>query len=412
MEQLICLGLAPLRLKYIHSFLLGRQKNKSETFRFLIRKQYIPKNQPLTEPSASPGSAGSNNAPAKKKKSRVREWTEAVLFAFLAVLIFRLFFFEAFTIPSSSMEKTLLRGDYILVSKLHYGARIPNTPLSIPFFHQHLSAKIKSYLDWITLPYLRCPGFSKVHPNDVVVFNTPEEHDYPVDQRTYYIKRCVGTPGDTFEIRGSEVYVNRTKLDIPAEAQTEYVVKTDSAGLDSAKLKQLHVNDVHSVHVKGNYLVELSPSARDSVLTWPHVLTVRINMPKKDQKDESLFPGGNAFPWNLDYFGPLVVPHKGQVVHLSVDSLPLYEKIISFYEHNNIRVSHDSIFLNNAYATTYTFKLNYYFMMGDNRHYSFDSRYWGFVPEDHLVGKAVLILASVDRSDKSWRWNRLFKRIR
>ncbi len=310
------------------------------------------------------------------------------------------------------MEKSLLKGDYILVSKLHYGARIPQTPLSLPFFHQRITDRLKSYLDWISLPYFRFPGFSSVKVNDVVVFNSPEYQEYPVDQRTYYIKRCMGTPGDTFEIRGSAVFSNGKMIELPEQAESDYIVKTDSSALDSAKLEALHVTDMNTAPVSGHYLLELTKDAADSIRKWKHVVSVTLNIPKKGQKDEGLFPFGKSFNWNLDNYGPLLIPQKGASVKLSIDTLPLYQRIITEYEHNALETRHDSIFINGKYASQYTFKMNYYFVMGDNRHFSLDSRFWGFVPEDHLVGKAVVILTSINPSDKHWRWDRIFKKIK
>jgi signal peptidase I len=364
----------------------------------------------LTEHSGQPV-AGISSDPGKKKKTKIREWTEAILFAFFAVMLFRLFLFEAFTIPSSSMEKSLLKGDYILVSKLHYGARMPLTPLSLPFFHQHLTERLKSYLDWISFPYYRFPGVSQMKINDIVVFNTPESDEFPVDHRTYYIKRCMGTPGDTFEIRGSKVYANGKMIEAPLNQESDYIVKTDSTALDSARLQALNVTDMNVAPVHGHYLVELTSASADSIRTWKNVVSVTLNSPKKGQKDEGLFPYGKNFNWNLDNYGPMLIPRKGATVKLSIDTLPLYRKIIVEYEHNQLETRHDSIFINGKYTTDYVFKMNYYFMMGDNRHFSLDSRFWGFVPEDHVVGKAVLILTSIDRSTKHWRWDRVFKKI-
>jgi signal peptidase I len=348
----------------------------------------------------------------KRRKSRVREWTEALLFAFIAVMIFRTFLFEAYTIPSSSMEKSLLKGDYILVSKLHYGGRVPMTVLSIPFFHQKLTDHLNSFLDWIEIPYLRLPGFSHIRCGDIVVFNTPQELDYPTDQRTYYIKRCLGTPGDTFEIRKAETRINGQVIAIPPESESEYIVKTDSTPLQVKKLEELQVTDVRSTPMPGHYLLELTPSAADSIRRWKNVVSVLPNAPKKEQRDEDLFPNCKSFGWNLDHFGPICIPKKGMTITLNIDSLPLYQKIITIYEQHTLVTRNDSIFIDNIYSKHYTFKLNYYFMLGDNRHYSLDSRYWGFVPEDHIVGKAVLILASVDKENKHWRWNRLFKSVK
>ncbi|MFI5150078.1 MAG: signal peptidase I [Bacteroidia bacterium] len=351
----------------------------------------------------------------RKKKPVAREWAEAVFFAFIAVLLFRSLFFETFTIPSSSMENTLLEGDYIMVSKLHYGARMPITPLSIPFFHQKLTDKIHSYVDWITLPYYRLPGFSEIKLNDVIVFNSPAEPDeknMPVDERTYFIKRCTARAGDTMEIREGDVWINGKKLPMPVESEAEYVVRTDSTPLDSAHLIRMRMHPAAFTHVKGHYLLQLSPAAADSIRKWKNVVSVTLNAPKKGQADEVMFPASRKNNWNVNYYGPLVIPKKGMKVNLTADSMPFYEKLISEYEHNKVVHKHDSIFINGIYATSYICKMNYYFMMGDNRNSSWDSRYWGFVPEDHIVGKAVLILASIDRVNKHWRGDRILKRIK
>jgi signal peptidase I len=364
----------------------------------------------LTEPPIQPVQEPLPDAAPKKKKTLAREWGEAILFAFIAVLLFRCLFFEAFTIPSASMEKTLLEGDYIMVSKLHYGARLPITPLSIPFFHQRLTDKIHSYLDWIAFPYLRLPGFSEVKLNDVIVFNCPSEpleKDMPVDQRTYFIKRCMGRSGDTFEIKNGDVFVNGKLIPMPEESESEYVVRTDSSALDSAGLEKMQIREVNFTHVKGHFLMQLTKKTADSIRHWKNVVSVTLNSPKKGQWDDAMFPPIKGINWNVDNYGPLVIPKRGMVLNLCPDSMLLYEKIITEYEHNRLERKHDSIFINGTYATSYKCKMSYYFMMGDNRHTSWDSRYWGFVPEDHLVGKAILILTSIDRINKHWRWNRV-----
>ncbi|HXC07105.1 MAG TPA: signal peptidase I [Bacteroidia bacterium] len=369
----------------------------------------------MTDPQVQPVQEPPPEQTGKKKKHVAREWAEAVFFAFLAVLFFRCFFFEAFTIPSSSMDKTLMEGDYILVSKLHYGARLPMTPLSVPFFHQRLTEKIHSYLDWISLPYFRLPGFSSIQLNDIVVFNSPSEPDeknIPADERTYYIKRCVARAGDTFEIKDAGVWINGQLLPQPLESESEYVVRTDSSALDSARLEQMHIHPANFTHVKGHYLLQLTLAAADSIRTWKNVISVTLNLPKKGLNDEAMFPPNRRNNWNTAHYGPLVIPKKGMKLSLCPDSLPFYEKLIADYEHNKLERRHDSVFVNGIYATTYLCKMNYYFMMGDNRNSSWDSRFWGFVPEDHLVGKAILILTSIDRYNKHWRWNRILKRIR
>ena len=351
-----------------------------------------------------------------KKKSAIKEWLKAIFFAFITIILFRIFFFEAFTIPSPSMEKSLLTGDYVLVSKLSYGPRIPNTLFSLPFAHQHLpfTENTNSYLNWIKLPYKRLFGPPDVERNDIVVFNYPMEEEHPVDQRIYYIKRCVAIPGDTLEIREGQVYINGEFNDVPENLQFNYKILTDSDSIDSGSLTKLGITEGGKMHHNGEYWFTLNEKDVDKVKKIPHVASVTPLLEKQGSYSDYMFPENDHFLWNVDFFGPIYIPKAGDSVRLNIDSIPLYERIISIYEKNNLRTSHDSVFINNKYSKFYKFKMNYFFMMGDNRHNSADSRFWGFLPEDHIVGKTVLVLLSIDKSDagSNVRWNRWFKKIK
>jgi len=311
------------------------------------------------------------------------------------------------------MEKTLLTGDYIIVNKLSYGPRIPMTPLSLPFFHQQIAEHTKSFLDWISLPYTRLFGEPDVERNDVIVFNYPMETEYPVDQRTHYIKRCVALPGDTLEIKNGLAYVNQKLIDIKSNLQFNYKILTNTDTLDNDSLTTLGITEGGKMSNKGEYWFTMTEENTNQLRKFKNVVSIEQLLEKNGTYNDYMFPENEHFLWNIDYFGPLYIPKKGDTVHLSIDSLPLYQRIISVYEKNKLRTSNDSIFINGIYTQQYTFKMNYYFMMGDNRHNSADSRFWGFLPEDHIVGKTVLIFMSIDKSNnsKSFRWNRWFSKL-
>ena len=351
-----------------------------------------------------------------KKKSEIREWMHAVLIAFILVILIRTFIFEAFTIPSSSMEKSLLIGDYILVSKIKYGPRIPQTPLSFPFSQQTLpfTDNVNSYLNWIKIPYTRLMGYSKIKNNDAVVFNYPMEEERPVDQRTHYIKRCIAISGDTLEIKQAEIFINSKKISSPEAAQFNYRIKTTNKELDPSRLKKFGITEGGKTSNKGDYSFNLTRAVADSLSTIKNVETINLATERKNSYSDFIFPNDEKFAWNLDNFGPTVVPKARDTIHLNMKNISLYKRIIEVYEKNDLEINHDSIIINNKLSDKYIFKMNYYFMMGDNRHNSSDSRFWGFVPEDHIVGKAIFILVSVDKTESflnKIRWNRCFSRI-
>lgn len=386
----------------------------------LPEKELVPETT-LDAPSDTEVRSEPEATPKKKRKSALREWSEALIFAFIGVLVLKLIVLEPFAIPSDSMDRTLQTGDYVIVNKLAYGARLPMTPLSMPFGHQTIGTSgVRAYLDWLTWDYHRLPGYSEVKRNDVVVFNFPAEdlfalnghtNEYPVDHRTYFIKRVVALPGDTLVIRDRDVFVNEQAQLAPGLAMFNYIIKLDSLKADSVNLKPLGLLRESRLNQYLLFTVALLPRQADSLRLLKTIVSVEPELSKAGSFDEQLFPHSDAYPWNLDNYGPLVLPKAGQQVKLTALNLPIYERIIVNYEHGTITQKGDSLFVNGKLDSTYTFKMNYYFVMGDNRHYSMDSRYWGFVPEDHIVGRATLILFSYNRKNSSVRWERCFKSV-
>jgi signal peptidase I len=376
----------------------------------------------VVRPSGAEGDNGDSSAesdPKKKKKSMLREWTEAVIVAFFGVIILKSFLFEPFAIPSDSMSGTLLAGDYVVVNKMSYGARLPITPFTIPFTHQTIFGT-KSYSDVWQLPYMRLPGFGGIDRNDVIVFNFPAEelfpldtmpNDFPIDHRTHFIKRCIALPGDTLQITAKNVFINGVDAGIPVHAMFNYVIKIDTAKADSVNLLPLGMVRESQQGKYSYYTITMKPERADSLRLNPKIISVEPELSPNGSFDEQVFPHEEKLSWNLDHYGPIIIPKAGATIHLSVDSLALWERIIVNYEHNEIVVKEDSIFINGKYAETYTFQMDYFFVMGDNRHFSMDSRYWGFVPEDHIVGIASMILFSVDKQNGGVRWGRTFSSI-
>jgi signal peptidase I len=349
------------------------------------------------------------------RKSKTREWIDAIVFAVIAATIIRTFFFEAFTIPTPSMEKTLMVGDFLFVSKMHYGARTPMTPLSVPFTHQELPIfGGKSYSEAIKLPYYRLPGFSDVKNNDIVVFNYPMEDERPVDKQTHYIKRCIGISGDTIHIINRTVYINGVKAMQPKNSQYIYDIQTDGSSINELTLRKMDVTDGGRVSMEGQYRFCLTQPNAEAIKQMSIVKYMQVMNQPIGQYDPMIFPQDPNIPWNVDNFGPLYIPKKGATIQLTRQNLSFYRRAIGVYEGNKLVEKDGKVYINDKEATTYTFKMNYYFMMGDNRHNSADSRFWGFVPEDHIVGKAVFIWMSWDSNGtflSKIRWNRLFNII-
>ncbi len=385
------------------------------------------------------------------RQTKLVEWVDAIIFAVIAATFIRMFFIEAYTIPTSSMEKSMLVGDYLFVSKTAYGPKTPNTPLSVPFVHNTLPLiGGKSYSEAIERPYHRMAGFGKIKNNDVVVFHFPEgdtvalgfpNQSYyqliraygrsrvwsdkrnfgeiisrPVDKRENYIKRCVGIPGDEIKIQNSQLYVNGTAQEHYPGMQYNYVVQTNGTSINPKALDKLNISeDDRNVYSSAQYLFPLTDETKAEIQAFSNIESITKTVDEAGKWDTSIFPSDNRYQWNVDNFGPLTVPAKGTTVQLNVDNLPLYHRIIGVYENNELEVDGDVIKINGEVASAYTFKMNYYWMMGDNRHNSADSRYWGFVPEDHVVGKAKFIWLSLNK-DKGFpsniRFNRFFNSVK
>ncbi|MCC2547116.1 signal peptidase I [Hymenobacter sp. BT175] len=377
----------------------------------------------------------------KKPKGFFREWGDAILFAVVAATLIRWATFEAYTIPTPSMEHSLLVGDYLFVSKLHYGPRTPQTPLQVPLTHQTVwGTDMKSYSDAIQLPSFRLPGFSEVKRNDVVVFNVPFESQHPADLRTNYIKRCVAVAGDMLEVRDTQVFINGKPVANPVEMQTSYFLQVPEPNDDIRRaFKERGVINFNSptgepepqmTEMGPGYVVNTTEATAEYFRQQPYVKGVIKQKATAGNPEPETFPNNPdydpnypqnmptlppALNWNRDNYGPIQLPREGQTIQLTPQNTRFYQKIIMRYERNeNLTFQNGQLLQNGKLLTSYTFKQDYYFMMGDNRHDSLDSRYWGFVPKDHIVGKAVLIWMSVDPYGSGFgkiRWNRLFNLI-
>jgi signal peptidase I len=376
------------------------------------------------------------------------EWTKAIIVAFLLTMSFKILFIEAYKIPTPSMEKTLLVGDYLFVSKIGYGPKLPNTPVSIPFLPNMLPNGRRSYSMRKELPYKRLKGFSKVKHNDIIVFNFPEGdtivtqypgqnyyslvrqygRDYilsrfeiiyhPVDKRDNYIKRCIGLPGDTIQINDGQVFINGAPNEKFPTQQFNYYLRTYGDRLSDDILKKVGIKVEEMSYNPNNSLYIMSLSIKDAEFLsgLPEVKSIQPYVePIISFKQTEVYPHANQIHWTVDEFGPLLIPYKGMRIELTERNLLLYDRLIRVYEKNNLKIIDNKVYLNGKIAGFYTFDMNYYFVLGDNRHNSADSRFWGLVPEDHLVGKAILIWFSKDPEKnifKGLRLNRMFKSIK
>lgn len=348
------------------------------------------------------------------QKSVMREWADAILFAVIAATIIRWLFLEAFTIPTPSMEKSLLVGDFLFVSKIHYGPRTPKTPLQMPLTHQKIWwTDLPSYVDWVQLPQYRLPGFTSIKQNDVVVFNYPPELEYPVDLKTNYIKRCVGLPGDSLKVVDTQVYINGEVLENPEKMEFRHNIVTNQ-DIKERVFKNYDVTDYERTNY--GYIAHMTDDTAKEFAKLPFVERVEILKMNADQVNPRVYPkNSQMFSWNEDYYGAIWIPAEGASIDLNEETIALYRDVIENYEHNDeVRFENGKVFVDGSEITQYTFKQDYYFMMGDNRHNSEDSRFWGFVPEDHVVGKAFFIWLSLDKDETflhKIRWTRFFNLI-
>lgn len=360
------------------------------------------------------------------QKTAVAEWTEAIGFAVVAATLIRWLIMEAYTIPTPSMENSLLVGDFLFVSKFHYGTRTPATPIQMPLTHQKIwFTEIPSYSKAIQLPQYRLPGISEVKREDVVVFNVPprelnEGKDYPIDLKTNYIKRCVGIPGDVLTVKDQQVFANGVALGNPSQMQFKYIV-TSKSPISQRNLEAMELNpqeDFELIDQNANqalYEMFLTKEKADYLKSVSYILSVEPDSRTNSGPDPRTFPMSKYTAWNQDNYGPLTIPKKGMTITINDSTLAFYGETIQLYDHNeDVKIENGKLTIEGKELTEYTFKQNYYFMMGDNRHNSWDSRYWGFVPEDHIVGKAFFIWLSIDKYagfiDKI-RWSRFFKMI-
>ncbi len=360
---------------------------------------------------------------SSRRKSKTREWIDALIFAVVAATIIRTFLIEAFTIPTPSMEKTLLVGDFLFVSKISYGARTPMTPLSFPFAHQEMPVfGGKAYSEAIKWGYHRLPGFSKIKNNDIVVFNYPgnifvhdDDMDRPIDKKTHYIKRCVGIPGDTIRIVNGLLYINGKPQSLIEKGQQIYNVVTDGNTFNPKTLEKYNITEFGRVSENEYQFLTTGETARQlSALPFVKSVNLHVVPPDTPQPYATLFPFDEKHHWNIDNYGPVYLPAEGDVITLTPENISVYKRCIEEFEKNKLEIRDGKFFINGMQTTTYKFKQGYYWMMGDNRNNSADSRFWGFVPNDHIVGKAVFIWMSWNKDGNFFnkiRWGRLFSLI-
>jgi signal peptidase I len=404
-------------------------------------------------------------------KSSSGEWTSSILFAIIAATLVHTYFMQPFVIPTSSLEKTLLKGDFLLVSKFHYGARLPMTAVAAPMVHDTLPVvNTTSYLKKPQIPYLRIPGFQKIKRNDIVVFNWPadtlfnmyiaadKKYEKPIDKKTNYVKRCVGIAGDSLEIRDGYVFINGKQTVLPDRAKTQFYYTVISKKILSAKYlkeeigtteynrfyvldKKTAINRYRKIanlfkpfpndstkyliefqgdfkppndfKATDRYSINMSDEEQKKLRENSNIVSVKRNTkPKGEKDDRPIFPSNKNGVWNGDNMGPIYIPEAGKTVALNKKVLPLYKDIISEYEGNKLSTDGHDIYINDKIATSYTFKQDYYWMMGDNRQNSLDARYWGYVPFDHVVGKPVFVWMSISgvelglKNFKNWVFNK------
>jgi signal peptidase I len=365
-----------------------------------------------------------------KPRSGLGEWVSSILFAIVAATLVHTYFIQPYVIPTSSLEKTLLVGDFLFVSKFHYGARTPMTTIATPMVHDTIPLiKKRSYLKKPQLPYFRLPGFQKIKRNDIVVFSwpvdtvqqffkTPDKKVVkPIDKKSNYVKRCVAIPGDSLEIKDGYIYINGKQTVLPDRAKPQYSYKATvkGRGINQQDLLRYNITDpVGMISRDTVVFTALTEETASRLEKNPNIAWIGKSIAPKSATNSGYFPDSPNYNWNQDQFGPIYIPEAGKTVDLNLEVLPLYKRIIEVYEKNTLEVKGNQILINGQVANSYTFQQDYYWMMGDNRHNSEDARVWGYVPFDHVVGKPVFIWMSWDSNASGFnkiRWNRVFTTV-
>ena len=374
-----------------------------------------------------------------KPRTEAGEWISSILFAVIAATIVHTYFMQPFTIPTSSLEKTLLVGDFLFVSKFHYGARTPQTAVAFPMVHDTIPVLgVKSYLNKPQIPYFRFPGFENIERNDIVVFNWPVDtvnafqqygdgkyYKKPVDKKSNYVKRAVGVPGDSLSVVDGYVHINGKQLELPdrAKPQFSYIGQTKGQPFNPQVLyKRYDITDGFGyLENNGFFIQSLSDESFERFKNHPNVASIERYIDSAGVKNSRIFPNDGKRNWNNDQMGPIYIPKQGVTVDITPESMAFYKQIIETYEgsemgtQNKLSINGTQVLLNGQPISTYTFKQNYYWMMGDNRNNSEDSRVWGFVPENHVVGKPVFIWMSWDSNASGFdkiRWERVFTTVK
>ncbi|OFX45953.1 MAG: signal peptidase I [Bacteroidetes bacterium GWA2_40_14] len=337
----------------------------------------------------------------KKGNSKNSKWIKLAIGVLLFLLVVKGLVLESVVVTDRKMEKTLFPGDLLIVNKLSYGARLPITLLSVPFFPNY-------YLEWVTLPVSRLPGFSKPEPNDLVAFNYPGQLDPPIDKKKIMIKRLVAQPGDSVLIRDKKIFINGIPFNGPATLQYNYRLTASQKKIDQGFLDLYDIHEGGMVSEHGLYDFPMTRNVAEEIAQDTDIKNLRVLKDFPGENVKYVFPVGYFHHFNKDFFGPLVVPYPGMQVYLDTHSIELYAEIIDFYEGNDLQVKDYKIFINGTETTNYTIKNDYYFVMDDNRDNAKDSRYWGFLPEDYILGKAVMVGFSWDNIKREVRWNRIF----
>lgn len=362
------------------------------------------------EPTQSIIPVSSDGTRSVGKRPKHLAWTRDILIAVIIAAFIRWVSFELYAIPTPSMEKSLLVGDFLVVSKLSYGIRTPKTLLQIPLTHGKIwGTELPAYLDWVSLPMYRFFALGAVQRKSIVVFNYPMEQNRPPDLRTHYVKRCIGLPGDLLAIREGVVWLNGEEVDEHDYVQHKYFIRTDKV-LRERVFEKAGIWEIFKA--RDGYFVMASAKEVEQLTNHAFIASVEKVVAPAGHAEERIFPDAAYFAWNADFFGPIRVPKRGMQISLTPTNLAMYKSTILYHEdHENMEEKAGILHLHGTPQTGYTFKKDYYFMMGDNRHNSEDSRYWGFVPADHIVGKPVLVGLSLDNQKsffKKIRWERTF----